>query len=370
MIDRTDGPKISQPSNAVAPPKKVSIWGRMGGAALAIAILLHIGLLVVGAIWVLKIIQPLEKTVDFMPGNGEAGGGERGAQHKIQQKRRAQITPSTSVKRVFADGAVSNYAIPEQGDEFSQISALSSMGGGGLSGGLGGSGGGKGFGSGMGEGTGGMRAAGATLFGLQMENTKKVAVVMDVSRSMTNYLPIVAKELDKLSSRGPLILYFGCGLRPEPKQRSINDKVYLANGKIFDRFWQNWQGNAPLNIKPEEQKKLTYDPNVAMPLAAIHEQMSKRLDTYFIDFNGIQYAQTALLCKEVKDADTIYWFADFEDMVDDEVMKDVLRQLKSRKQKLYLHATKVGKSFNAVRNKLCEPSGGKAIVKDLKKGRK
>ena len=98
--------------------------------------------------------------------------------------------------------------------------------------------------------------------------------------------------------------------------------------------------------------------------------MSNRLDTYFIDFNGIQYAQTALLCKELREADAIYWFADFMDKVDEEVMKDVLRQLKSRKQKLYLHATVAGKSYEIVRDKLCLPSGGTAIVKDLKKGKR
>jgi hypothetical protein len=318
----------------------------------------------------MKIIMPVENTVDFMPGNGKAGGSERGAQHKIQQKKRAQITHSTNVKRVFADGAVSNYAIPDQGDSFSQMSSLSSLGGGGASGGLGGSGGGKGFGNGLGDGAGGMRAVGATMFGLQMQDTEKLAVVMDVSRSMTSYLPIVAKELDNLVTRGPLILYYGCGLKTEPKNRSISDKVFLANGKIFDRFWQNWQGKAPLDIKPEEQKKLIYDPEAEMPLAAIHKQMSNRLDTYFIDFNGIRYAQTALLCKEVRDADTIYWFADFQDIVDEDAMKDVLRQLKSRKQKLYMHAVKAGKSYEIIREQLCLPSGGKAIVKDLKKGKR
>ena len=366
MIKKPDREQATRSSEA-NDSRKLGIWARMGGAALSVAVLVHIALLVIGAIWVMKIIIPVEKTVDFMPGNGEAGGGERGAQHKIQQKKRAQITPSTNVKRVFADGAVSNYAIPEQGDSFSQMSSLSSLGGGGASGGLGGAGGGKGFGNGLGEGAGGLGAVGATMFGLQMEKVQKLAVVMDVSRSMTSYLPIVAKELDKLATRGPLILYFGCGLKTEPKNRSISDKVYLANGKIFDRFWQNWQGNAPLDIKPEEQKKLTYDPEAEMPLPDIHKQMSNRLDTYFIDFNGIQYAQTALLCKELREADAIYWFADFMDNVDEEVMKDVLRQLKSRKQKLYLHATTAGKSYEIVRDKLCLPSGGTAIVKDLKK---
>jgi len=367
MVKKT-GPEQAAQRPKASTSRKLGIWARVGGAALSTALLVHIALLVIGAIWVMKIIMPVENTVDFMPGNGKAGGSERGAQHKIQQKKRAQITPSTNVKRVFADGAVSSYAIPEQGDSFSQMSSLSSLGGGGASGGLGGSGGGKGFGNGLGEGAGGMKAAGATMFGLQMEKVQKLAVVMDVSRSMTSYLPIVAKELDKLATRGPLILYFGCGLKTEPKNRSISDKVYLANGKIFDRFWQNWQGNAPLNIKPEEQKKLTCDPEAEMPLAAIHKQMSNRLDTYFIDFNGINYAQTALLCKEVRDADTIYWFADFQDNVDEEMMKEVLRQLKSRKQKLYLHATMAGKSYGTVRDKVSVPSGGKAIVKDLKKG--
>ena len=222
----------------------------------------------------------------------------------------------------------------------------------------------------MGDGGGGLGAAGATLFGLQMEDTRKLAVVMDVSRSMTGYLPIVAKQLEKLATRGPL--YFLLRLRScgGTQKERYQRQGSLTKGSAFDGFWQNWQGNAPLNIKPAEQKKLTYDPKAKMPLAAIHEQMSKRLDTYFIDFNGIQYAQTALLCKELRDADTICWFADFQDKTDEAVMKDVLRQLKSRKQKLYLHAAIVGRSYEVIRDKVCLPSGGKAILKDLKKGRK
>jgi uncharacterized protein with von Willebrand factor type A (vWA) domain len=78
----------------------------------------------------------------------------------------------------------------------------------------------------LGDGGGGLGAAGATLFGLQMEDTRKLAVVMDVSRSMTGYLPIVAKQLDKLATRGPLIFYFGCGLAEEPKKSDISDKVF------------------------------------------------------------------------------------------------------------------------------------------------
>lgn len=152
--------------------RKQSLWARIGGGSLMIAALFHLVLLVVGAFWVFQIINPPEKKVDFMPPGG--GGGERGAEHQVQQKRRAQITPSTNVKRVFAEGATASYAIPDQGDNFGEMSSLSSLSGGGLSGGLGGSGSGKGFGSGTGTGAGmGMGAGAGKLFGLIPETMRK-----------------------------------------------------------------------------------------------------------------------------------------------------------------------------------------------------
>jgi hypothetical protein len=134
----------------VAP--RQSFWQKLGGASLTIAVLFHAILLLIGAFGIFQVIQEPVKKVDFMPAGG--GGGERGAEHKVQQKKRAQITPTTNVKRVFAEGATASYAIPEQGDNFGEMSALSSLSGGGMSGGLGGSGTGNGFGKGDGKGGG------------------------------------------------------------------------------------------------------------------------------------------------------------------------------------------------------------------------
>jgi hypothetical protein len=141
-----------------------SFWEKLGGGSLTIAVLFHVVLLIIGGFWVFQIIQEPEKKVDFMPPGG--GGGERGAEHKIQQKKQQQITPTTNVKRVFAEGAVASYSIPEQGDNFGEMSALSSLSGGGMSGGLGGSGSGSGFGKGNGAG-GGLGTGGGSgkLFG-------------------------------------------------------------------------------------------------------------------------------------------------------------------------------------------------------------
>ena len=152
--------------------KKQSWWVKLGGGSLMIAALFHAILLVIGAFWVFQIIKEPEKKVDFMPPGG--GGGERGAEHKVQQKKRAQITPTTNSKRVFAEGAQSSYAIPEQGDQFGEMPTLSSLSGGGMSGGLGGSGTGSGFGKGAGMGNGaGMGAGVGKMFGLIPETMRK-----------------------------------------------------------------------------------------------------------------------------------------------------------------------------------------------------
>jgi len=152
--------------------KKQSLWDKIGGGSLMFAALFHVILLIIGAFWIFKIVTEPEKKVDFMPPGG--GGGPRGAEHQVQQKKRAQITPTTNVKRVFAEGATSSYAIPEQGDNFGEMSQLSSLSGGGMSGGLGGSGSGKGFGKGSGAGSGlGFGAGSGKLFGLVPESMRK-----------------------------------------------------------------------------------------------------------------------------------------------------------------------------------------------------
>jgi hypothetical protein len=158
-----------------------------------------------------------------------------------------------------------------------------------------------------------------------------------------------------------LVLYFGCGLANLKKDAKIDDQVLKTNGDQFASFWQHWQGKAALNMPVAERKKLTYDPSKPMPLEDIYKKMSGRRNTYYVEFNGIQYAWTALLCKEVMEADTIYWFADFMDKVDQDKMDEVRKKLKSRKQKLVMHASRRGRSFDVVKDGLCLPLGGEVV---------
>ena len=151
--------------------RKNGLWQKIGGGSLMFAALFHLVLLIIGAFWIFQIIREPEKKVDFMPPGG--GGGERSAD-KVAVKKLKQITPTTNVKKVFAEGATSTYAIPEQGDNFGEMSTLSSLSGGGMSGGLGGSGNGNGFGRGSGNGNGlGMGGGAGKMFGLIPETMRK-----------------------------------------------------------------------------------------------------------------------------------------------------------------------------------------------------
>lgn len=154
-------------------PKKQTWWAKLGGGSLMIAAVIHAVLFIAGGLWVYQVIIEAEKKVDFMPAGG-GGGGERGSQTKVQQKKRQQITPSTNVKRVFAEGATSSYSIPDPGDSFGEMSALSSLGGGSMGGGGLGAGFGQGFGKGDGLGSGIGKGGGAgKLFGLIPETMRK-----------------------------------------------------------------------------------------------------------------------------------------------------------------------------------------------------
>ena len=162
----------SEPFPAAVAKRKVGFWYRLGGGSLTIAVVIHLIVLVIGAFWIFQVIREPEKKVDFMPPGG--GGGERGAEHQVNQKKQKQITPNTNVKRVFAEGAQATFTIPEQNDNFGEMSTLSSLSGGGMSGGLGGSGLGKGFGKGTGNGAGlGTGGGIGKLFGLIPENMRK-----------------------------------------------------------------------------------------------------------------------------------------------------------------------------------------------------
>lgn len=345
------------------PNRLVRMWRSIGGGSLTLSIIIHAGLLVLAG-FVVFATQALDKQVDFLPGGGTRQGAEASADlaHQVQMKRQQVIKKTPPMQRLVSTSISASLTLPETPPDMLSMPDISSLAGGGKLGsggyGTGGAGGGFGNGHGLG-GMSGMTFKPMMMFGKELKDTRKIAVVMDVSRSMTRYLPLVAKELDKVAYGSTLVLYFGCGLA-KPKGK-IDDDINPTSSEKFRTFWQVWEGKTPLNTPADERKKFKYNPGLPMPLEDIFNQMEKRRNTYFVEFNGITYAWAALMSKEVMEADTIYWFADFMDKVDSEQMEAVLKKLKTRKQKLYIHASQQGRSFAQVRDELVIPSGGEVI---------
>lgn len=361
----TPPPEVFQPLVAHRRPNRfVRLWRAVGGGSLTLSILFHVGLVALAGFIVLAT-QSFDKQVDFLPGGGTQQGAEASAelQHKVQMKRQEKVHKTPPMQRLVSTSISASITLPDVPPDMLAMPDISSLAGGGKlgSGGFGSGGAGGGFGSGHGlGGASGMSLKPLMMFGKVLKDTRKIAVVMDVSRSMTKYLPLVAKELDKVAYGSTLVLYFGCGLMPA--KGKIEDDINPTSSEKFRTFWQTWEDKKnSLKMSAEERKSIKYNPGLPMPLEDIFKMMEKRRNTHFVEFNGITYAWTALMSKEVMDADTIYWFADFMDKVDSSQMETVLKLLKKRKQKLYIHASTQGRSFAQVRDELVIPSGGEVI---------
>lgn len=226
--------------------------------------------------------------------------------------------------------------------ETMNLPVMSSILGGSMgSGGFGDSGAGGGHGAGMGiGGMSGRTFKPISMFGKNL-NARSIAVILDVSGSMTPHLRGVVEELDRVARGSPVVLYVGCGVDKPPGGMRLNDDATeTRRSSRFRSYWTDDHG----------------------PETEVYSIMEKRPSTYFIKSQGIQYAWIALLTAEVRNAEALYWFSDFQDDVDDDQMASVLENLKRRKQKLFIHASDRGSSFEKVRDQICLPSGGMVIA--------
>ena len=333
------------------------LWAQIGGRYLAYSVGIHVLLLIIAAVIVIQNVG--SPRVDFLPGGGTTQGeaAEKSLSETVKQKKTPWLRKNP-MTRVASTNVMSAIKLPETPMDMIAIPEMnrkmSTMG-------FGTAGAGGGFGSGIGVGgKSGITFQPIMMFGKSI-NAKRMAVILDVSSSMTDYLGDVVKEVDRVAKGSPVICYFGCGLmRPENGKR-IDDKIDLCKNPSFERFWRVWYGPAPFSATPEEVKKIVIDPKSRIPLEEVYRPLAKRPNTYFVDFNGIVYAWTALVNDLVRNADALYWFSDFMDDVEEKEIKIVLENLKRRKQRLYIQPSIHGSSYEQVLNGLVIPTGGDVI---------
>jgi len=201
------------------------------------------------------------------------------------------------------------------------------------------------------------------VFGTALPDVHSIGVVMDVSGSMTKHLPRVLAELDRVAKGSPVVLHVGCGIgsnRTRPNIDAVSSPMKNGGEKNFKGFWSFYQDPYYRSSGITDRDKV--DLSRPLPSPEVYEAFAKRSSTYFNDPNGPKSTADALLAREFEKVDAIYWFADFQDKIDEEAAADVLRTLKRRKQKLYIHASQQGDYIAAARDLICLPSGGKEIV--------
>lgn len=322
----------------------MAYWRKVGGGSLVASLVIHLVLLIIASFIVTSVVS--KPRIDFLSGGGSKAGEEASAQlaQRVKSKKRLLLSKVVPLRKVATNNSTSAIALPDITTQTIDLPQMSSILGGTMgSSGFGTSGAGGGFGKGMG--LGGMSGSAfkpIVMFGKNL-NARSIAVILDVSGSMTPHLSSVIEELDRVARGSPVVLYTGCGIAKPPFGVKLDDEATETRRTAqFRTFWLEQHG-------PEKD---------------VFRLFERRRFTYFVKSQGIQYAWISLLTDQVRHAEALYWFSDFQDEVDDEQIESVLTNLKRRKQKLFIHASEMGSSFEKVRDKLCLPSGGMVIQGD------
>jgi hypothetical protein len=321
--------------------KPMTYWRKVGGGSLVLSITIHLVFLLIASFVVTSVVR--KPHIDFLAGGGSKSG-QAASQELAQQvktRKRTLLNKAVPLRKVVSTSTASAIALPDLPMNTIALPEMASVLGGHIgSGGFGDSGAGGGFGTGMGlGGMSGRTFKPIIMFGKNI-NARSIAVILDVSGSMTPHLSRVIEELDRVAKGSPVVLYVGCGVERPPNGVKLDEETLeTRRSPRFRAFWTEDHG-------PEKD---------------VYDILAKRPFTYFMKSQGVPYAWIALLNDQVRHAEALYWFSDFQDAVDNEQLETVLENFKRRKQKLYIHASEEGSSFEKVRDRLCLPSGGAVI---------
>ena len=195
------------------------------------------------------------------------------------------------------------------------------------------------------------------IFGKQVE-ASKLGVILDVSGSAHDFLMPAMKEIEKSFENSPTVLAMGCGMGKITRGASeieVYGKLDADDEKKkhksgYERTSLGQLANAIAKIKGIEK---------------FLESLKKRDDVYAIQ--GGDTLATSLGFEKLiaEGCDTIYWFADFQDVINAEVMSAVLKELKQKGIKVIAHdftAKGTGQGW-ASATKAAEETGGDSIKK-------
>jgi hypothetical protein len=203
---------------------------------------------------------------------------------------------------------------------------------------------GRGFGGGIGTVGGGVIESLRTikLFGTEV-STGGIGLVLDVSASAHDYLDKAIEEIDKHFSSEPMILSIGCGMSDgEQPLAHAGHAAQTPPGLPRVVSYRNRGADKQYDsLRRSVHTTLDYFFKTAARRGEDGDDLRKyfdRRDNLYMLYGGDVFAANfAFEFLIEKNVDTIYFFADFADKIDDAAIEDLTKKLKKARVKVIAH---------------------------------
>lgn len=194
------------------------------------------------------------------------------------------------------------------------------------------------------------------LFGNTMESSN-LGVILDVSGSAHPLLLPVMKEIDKNYGNARTVLAFGCGMSKAATRKAANITVELYKSAP-DPASISPSGTTTLGQIASAMKK-------SSDLAKYLEKLRSRDDVWYVK-GGSKYATRDAFEKLMAEkVDTIFWFADFQDPIDELEAAELVKDLKREGITVVMYDF-TGKATAPAKTVIATNSGGKVISQVIK----
>jgi hypothetical protein len=200
----------------------------------------------------------------------------------------------------------------------------------------------------------------ADMFGAQITATN-LGVVLDVSGSAHAHLDKAIAEIDKNFPTAYMILVVGCGMSDGTRAKAGGGGKVPGLPRVvaYSRSDSEKEYNSLDRSVPAQLGKF---------FSKIGEKRGKEVRRYFErrdnlfslyggDIHAANFAFDYLLKQNV---DTIYWFADFADKIDQPIIEDLTKDLRRKRVKVIAHNF-LGKPVQQQVKEMTQTTGGMTI---------
>ncbi len=190
----------------------------------------------------------------------------------------------------------------------------------------------------------------AMIFGMKVEGDK-LGVILDVSGSMAEYLPLVIREVDRNFDNAPIVYINNALVRPGGSESIVQpvveeDVVPSRDGRATP-YWFLW-GDLPRKAPQRSVDRLI--------------NIFKTRPNTFLAVGGHNRFTAAMDHLMSQKIDALYVFSDFEDFVDEEIAEEYGQKLGRNKVKTYVQpAEQKTEYLGIVTNKIANRSKGRQM---------